>query len=876
MASLSAMSLLSLTSHHHLYHSHNTLSMHRSGVISRQTPALQAQHLTCPDHGTRVCVRDLFGNMPVRVKQRASVAEKAGGVSKEWDALKKCIVLILLAWPTSVTVGLRECATNQKLTIRGSSTCSRSPETSCKKVCSILSQACFITTQDSSSWVSVEASTSKLKIAGVVSIDPIATRHVQFIAFGVRPLVTFDGSNILQDEINRWFQNSAFGNEEDAEEPCTAERARRANDGRYKDDGHTGKELKGRKGVDRWPMFYINIEVLGLPELFPDQNVDDILDDKASSLTEVVDLLRLMIVEFLTKHHFRPKATHFQNHRNDIPAKSLEKEVATSTRSTPSATLPNNDSKQRRTSRKHISKVPTPLKPDSLGVNVKLPSFRRSLSLVESPYDAWSRAKCGNPLPKSSTPKLPSAPAPRPSTAPIPMLSPLSNVTTGTSSICSRPPRPIAPLLSSTGKVIRRPFDDVLDGYLQPKTCSSQTKTLEGDQQRDAHDDEIITWVNPITKVESRINRRTGLILQPAQSNIRRTSTPLGSRLSTYWKVDSRPASPASETSPWISSLLETWDNPIFKPTETSIPVISFEGEVEKILHGHHHHCTQLDIDKAFKESSSGISGRISKRDLATAEVISQVDKKFILMKLGAEGMLVIVDQHAADERIRIEGLMEELCTPLPLNEESESRILTAALEKPIIFDLSTKEIHLLRIHRKHFTNWGIVYQLPPEPTAITSLHKLSVKSLPPGIIERCKVDPRALVELLRTEVWKVHDLHSYSTVTNDHQSSASKMSWLSQIHMCPQGILDLLNSRACRSAVMFNDELSPGQSKVLIGRLAECIFPFQCAHGRPSLVPLVELGVVWQGRDLSGNQEVEKGFGKAFGRWKASLEDGE
>jgi DNA mismatch repair protein MLH3 len=41
----------------------------------------------------------------------------------------------------------------------------------------------------------------------------------------------------------------------------------------------------------------------------------------------------------------------------------------------------------------------------------------------------------------------------------------------------------------------------------------------------------------------------------------------------------------------------------------------------------------------------------------------------------------------------------------------------------------------------------------------------------------------------------------------------------------------------------MFNDPLSLEQCSDVARRLASCAFPFQCAHGRPSMVPLVHLG---------------------------------
>lgn len=40
----------------------------------------------------------------------------------------------------------------------------------------------------------------------------------------------------------------------------------------------------------------------------------------------------------------------------------------------------------------------------------------------------------------------------------------------------------------------------------------------------------------------------------------------------------------------------------------------------------------------------------------------------------------------------------------------------------------------------------------------------------------------------------------------------------------------------------MFNDPLTPDECEVLVRRLARCAFPFQCAHGRPSMVPILDL----------------------------------
>lgn len=68
----------------------------------------------------------------------------------------------------------------------------------------------------------------------------------------------------------------------------------------------------------------------------------------------------------------------------------------------------------------------------------------------------------------------------------------------------------------------------------------------------------------------------------------------------------------------------------------------------------------------------------------------------------------------------------------------------------------------------------------------------------------------------------------------------------------------------------MFNDPLSVEQCLDLVQRLAACAFPFQCAHGRPSMVPLVHLGPAGVEH---GNKEAAKSLLNALKRWGARRE---
>jgi hypothetical protein len=59
---------------------------------------------------------------------------------------------------------------------------------------------------------------------------------------------------------------------------------------------------------------------------------------------------------------------------------------------------------------------------------------------------------------------------------------------------------------------------------------------------------------------------------------------------------------------------------------------------------------------------------------------------------------------------------------------------------------------------------------------------------------------------------------------------------------LSPPAIFRILQYKACRGAVMFGDALSHDHCKRLVRDLAACAHPFQCAHGRPSVTPLVTL----------------------------------
>ena len=64
----------------------------------------------------------------------------------------------------------------------------------------------------------------------------------------------------------------------------------------------------------------------------------------------------------------------------------------------------------------------------------------------------------------------------------------------------------------------------------------------------------------------------------------------------------------------------------------------------------------------------------------------------------------------------------------------------------------------------------------------------------------------------------------------------------------------------------MFNDALSVDECQKLVSELARCRFPFQCAHGRPSMIPILELS--------GGLESANEGddFVNAFREWNGAM----
>lgn len=343
---------------------------------------------------------------------------------------------------------------------------------------------------------------------------------------------------------------------------------------------------------------------------------------------------------------------------------------------------------------------------------------------------------------------------------------------------------------------------------------------------------ETLTWTNPHTGNLLRISTSNGLVVhaEPREVEGVVNSGPSNTELRTHPLRTRRPILSSKE----LASRLEKWTSRQTTKMQPPIPSLAPEEgspDFTFILH---------DLEAA---------------SLADAEVIGQIDKKFIFCTVpGAEpnnpcSRLLLIDQHAADERVKVEAYHKQICS----GERTP-------LAPPILFDVTKEEASKLQEAQAFFSSWAVDYGLKAsddECSDTSSCTTISITHLPPNISERCRLEPRIIIDVLRKEIWR--------DSANWRLPSGTAATWMSQISRCPEGLLDILNSRACRSAIMFNDTLTTHQCRLLLNNLAICCLPFQCAHGRPSMTLVTTLE---KNSPFGLGEPCQTSFGKAFKNW--------
>lgn len=340
-----------------------------------------------------------------------------------------------------------------------------------------------------------------------------------------------------------------------------------------------------------------------------------------------------------------------------------------------------------------------------------------------------------------------------------------------------------------------------------------------------------------------------------------------------------RKGGPCSGPMPdWLQEALIA--NNAYSTTQPKIPSLSlFSNQASDdqgcaVVHSNHPSCCAPPFGTPYLQSSSSehTRTRFHKGDLLKAQVINQVDRKFIAClvdldhsthgqtpkNLAADGStLILIDQHAADERVRVERFLTEICSGFLQHCEGTGGVEVSELSPAVPILLTRHEASRLAAIEEvqsAFDRWGVRFDgltkltpLESECEASDGYVQVFVRAIPAIVGDKLLMNDE-LQDLVKGYLGTLESEGAYPPNLSQHKDvdniKNDESRWLKALRWCPRELLDLINSKACRGAVMFNDPLSLEQCERLVRHLAATAFPFQCAHGRPSLVPLTHVSI--------------------------------
>ncbi|KAJ3105309.1 Protein O-linked-mannose beta-1,4-N-acetylglucosaminyltransferase 2 [Phlyctochytrium planicorne] len=273
----------------------------------------------------------------------------------------------------------------------------------------------------------------------------------------------------------------------------------------------------------------------------------------------------------------------------------------------------------------------------------------------------------------------------------------------------------------------------------------------------------------------------------------------------------------------WANSLLKNWSNPVFNTSKRIGVSESFDSS------GFSNRGNYAMEGSFGLVNHKEVSTKIQKQDLLSLHIIGQIENKFIAATFQRDAScgLLLIDQHAADERIILEKLTEDLfqntlMVSSSVRSANAQRITDViSLDPPMLTSMSSEEAERAFNAREMFMRWGIGIGFPnsgqQRQRKSDAQVDLPILMIPKLISDRCITNP----DLVKAIIFE----HMYLISTQKELENE-----------CPKGIMAVLHSKACRSAVMFGDPLSRSECFEITTNLQECAFPFQCAHGRPSM----------------------------------------
>lgn len=184
----------------------------------------------------------------------------------------------------------------------------------------------------------------------------------------------------------------------------------------------------------------------------------------------------------------------------------------------------------------------------------------------------------------------------------------------------------------------------------------------------------------------------------------------------------------------------------------------------------------------------------LTKENVKDYNILGQIFNTYWLILF--QDKLMIMDQHAAHEKVKFEALMKK---------RKDKTMESQSLNPPIIISLSGQEMSILDLYRDTFEEMGFEIE-------DFGGNEIAIRSVP-------------------LDLYGTNEKEMFLEVLDSlNEEKAGKNI---------QFIYDKIASMACKAAVKGNHSMSVEEVKELINELLTLDNPYNCPHGRPTMITI-------------------------------------
>lgn len=217
------------------------------------------------------------------------------------------------------------------------------------------------------------------------------------------------------------------------------------------------------------------------------------------------------------------------------------------------------------------------------------------------------------------------------------------------------------------------------------------------------------------------------------------------------------------------------------------------EADITKEVSGDNSTTVENDkIETSEKEDTGFKGGILAKKALPDIKIIGQIFGTYWIMEF--DGNVYMIDQHAAHEKVMYEKFVKEI---------SYNKVTSQNLLPPVVVSLSGSQRQIVEEISEHLEKMG--FEIEP-----FGGNEYVIKAVP-------------------TELFGISEKEMLFDIIDQYSLEGKKAT--------PDTVLSKLATMACKAAIKGNMNISLFEAKTLIEELMSLENPYNCPHGRPTMI---------------------------------------